>query len=662
VQVYSPDFASGDSISDAYPEGSLTTIVIGGVQAGQSLAFNFLKSEQPSQVTSSQDSCTLAAQDGTEVVRSIAFTSSRSLDYLTISEEAPSSASGAYSQFGGSRQPLQAAWAEGGSVLRGQIGPVSAGQNRLQVGFFVSEPFALGEGARSYAQLGNGSQRVSYVLSLENVSVDCSSAQVMLSEPFAVSGFTSLPLGGGKVSQAAASSSPSGSQMAFVLSPLSAGSSPRIAVSYVISNPDSALAGALQQAQLQVLYYNRSSDVLLLSEAEALSAQNRTEEALSLLSSMLQQGQQLSSGGFVAYRQFLDENASAGSQLASALLVQSQLSGGNMSEAAAQLSLIAAKFSDALEGASAQAQAGDYPGALSSLKKAESAFHSSLSTLAWKAVSDSQEQYAKARKAADPSQPYAPEAQKEISGAQSLFAQGDYLGAFTSSAQAEASMSSADDAVAATNTAASAQEALLAEQFASLKQDAASLLSIYSSEYSVLSSQSKRQLPVTPSDVQSQIDDAAKAMAAASKSSVEPRQALAQANASYQALSAVHKLIGDSIVQIRSLAQSSLQVARTAAAQISTQPGADASQIQDEVSRAEDFYSNALYADSLVSSENAISAANLLLSQSSGGIDAKTVLLAAVSIAFVAGAAYFFLSGGRKGAKKEKKELPKAEG
>ena len=662
VPVYSSDFVSGDAISDAYPNGSAAVIALDGVQAGGSLAFNFQKAEQPAQITSSQDSCALSSQDGAQVVRSIAFSSSRSLDYLGISELASSSASDAYAQFGGSRQPLQVAWAEGGSALQGRIGPVSQGRNSLSVGFSVSQPFAVRQGARSYTLIGNGSQQVSFVLSLENVSLDCSSAQIEISEPFAVSGFSALPLaGGGKVSQAVAASSPSGSQMSFLLSPLAAGSSPQVAVSYVVSDPQLALSEALQQAQLQVLYYNRSSDALALSEAESLSAQNRSEEALSLLSAMLQQGQQLSAGGFADYRQFLDENASAASQLASALQAQSQLSTGNMTGAAAQLSVATAKFSDALAAASAQVQGSGYSGALSSVKKAEAAFRTSLSSLAWTAVSDAQEQYAKARKAADPAQPYAPTAQKGISGAQSLFAQGDYLGAFVDAAQADADMASADEAVASGDAAASAQEAALASQFASLKQETDSLLSNYSSEYSVLSSQSKRQLPTTPSALRGQIDDAAKAMAAASKPGVAPRQALEQANASYQSIAAAHKLVSDSLEQVRSLAQSSLEVARTAAAQAAKQPGADASQIAGEVSRAEEFYSNALYADSLVSSENAISAANLLLSQNSGGLDVRAVLIACASLAFIAAAAWFFLRGGRGGKKKEKKELPKAE-
>ena len=113
------------------------------------------------------------------------------------------------------------------------------------------------------------------------------------------------------------------------------------------------------------------------------------------------------------------------------------------------------------------------------------------------------------------------------------------------------------------------------------------------------------------------------------------------------------------------MADASLQVARLASSEAKQKSGgseSEAAQIADEVSRAENFYSNALYSDSLVSSERAISAANLLLSKSASGLDLKTVLLAAVSLAFIFGAAYYLLKGQRQSSeKKGKKELPKAE-
>ena len=133
-----------------------------------------------------------------------------------------------------------------------------------------------------------------------------------------------------------------------------------------------------------------------------------------------------------------------------------------------------------------------------------------------------------------------------------------------------------------------------------------------------------------------------------------------QANSSYWQLEALNALLLKSLGQIRSSSESSLQVARLAASEAEQKAqGEEASQIKDEVSRSEGFYAAALYADSLVSSERAISAANLLLAKNAGGIDAKAILLAAVSFAFVAAAAYYFLRHKGQGGKKEKKGIAK---
>ena len=68
-----------------------------------------------------------------------------------------------------------------------------------------------------------------------------------------------------------------------------------------------------------------------------------------------------------------------------------------------------------------------------------------------------------------------------------------------------------------------------------------------------------------------------------------------------------------------------------------------------------------MYADSLAASDRAIKAANAALSGSSGGDLLQPVLLAAVSLAFIAGAAYHFFSGMKKAQPAGKKEVPKAE-
>jgi hypothetical protein len=52
-------------------------------------------------------------------------------------------------------------------------------------------------------------------------------------------------------------------------------------------------------------------------------------------------------------------------------------------------------------------------------------------------------------------------------------------------------------------------------------------------------------------------------------------------------------------------------------------------------------------------------AANALIS-TNGGLDAKAILLAAISLVFVGGLAYYFVFMRKGGEKKDKKELKKA--
>ncbi len=661
VPVFSSDFLSGDRIVDAYSQKGATIILVPGAQAGQAFTFSFSKKGQPAQVTSSTDECASATQEAAQARRHISFFASREMDSLLISEQAPAGASSAQVKYAGSIFQLQPAWAAAGMMLEGAIGPVAAGQNTLEIGYLVSQPFTVSQGERSYGTAANGARKVSYAVSLGSVSVGCNYARIELSEPYAVSGFTATQLSGAKVSQSSSAASPGGSLLSFTLSPLQAGAQEQVAISYEISDAQSALASALSQAELQVLYYNRSRDIASLSQARLLAAQNRTEEALSLLSQMRKEGRELSAS-FADYQQFLSENSSATALLSFSLQAQSQLSGQNLTAASAQLALIASKLSEGLAASSAKAQDGDYAAATASARKAASDYRTALASLAWKAASDASDAYAKARQSATQDSLHLVAAQQAITDAQSLFAQGSHLGSFIRSSEASAELTLAAGDISGQNAASAAQLSAIQSRFASLRNDTSALLSQYSSQYAVLSSQSKRQLPITPSEAQGQIDDADKALSAALKPKPVSQQALLQANSSCQQLLSTHTLLQNSIWQIRSSSESSLQVARLAAAEAQGKAqGEEALQIKEEVSRAEGFYAAALYADSLVSSERAISAANLLLAKSAGGIDAKAALLAAVSFAFVAAAAYYFFSHKGKGRKKERKAMPKAE-
>lgn len=662
--LYSSDFISGDSFSEIYPENGKTTITVPGIGAGQKLDFKFEKKEQPAQTISSQEACSLATSQEAQVRRKIGFFATRRLSLLGISEPAPDSSYGGRLSYLGATQQLRLSWLHEGSVLEGETGPVEQGQGSVEVSFSVSNPYAISQGVRSYETLQGGAKRITYLLTLDGVSVNCGSALVWFSEPFEVSGFSATAVSGEKISQPVASSSPGGSQMSFVLSPLSQGKTSSILVSYELSDAASSLSDALRQAEMQVLYYNRSRDVSSLEEARRLAAQNRTEEALNLLSKMRQESMQISAS-YADYQKFLSENASASSLLSSALAAQFSLSAQNLTAGAAQLSGLVSKLNEGMLQASSLAEDGKYPQAAASAAKAASEFRTSLASLAWKAATDASEEYAKARKAhAGALSDGLAAAQLQMNGAQSLFSQGDHFGSYENSQLALQSLAAASDSLLAEGEASSAQAEKINADFASLRAKTGDLLAKYSAQFSALSSQSKRQLPITPSDAQDRMDAAEKGMAAATKAKPQGAASLSQANSSYQQLLSASNLVEQSLLQLRSMADASLRVARLAASEAKQKSGgeSEALQIADEVSRAENFYSNALYSDSLVSSERAISAANLLLSKSASGLDIKTVLLAAVSLAFILGAAYYLLGRGQGGGGKQgKKELPKAE-
>jgi len=660
--LYSSDFAWGDTFSEAYPENGKSTFIIYGISAGQTLDFKFEKKEQPAQIVSSQGACSLATSQQAQVSRQIGFFATRRLPSLGISEPAPESAYNGRMAYLGTTQPLHLSWQQDGSLLEGETGPVEQGQGYMNVSFFMSNPFTISQGARSYENLAGGAKRITYLLTLDGVSIDCASALVQFSEPFEVSGFSATAASGEKVSQAVFVSSPGGSQLSFVLSPISQGKNSNILVSYEVLDAASSLSEALKQAELQVLYYNRSRDISSLGEARRLAAQNRTDEALSLLSKMRQESLQISAS-YADYQKFLSENTTTGSLLSSALTMQSSLSAQNLTAGAAQLSALASKLNEGVLQASSLAEDGKYAQAAASAAKASSEFRASLASLAWKASTDASDGYAKARKTYSGTVPEGlVAAQSQIGEAQALFSQGDYLVSYEKSQQALQSLATASDSLLEQGADAAAQTEKINADFIALRAKTNDLLAKYSAQFSALTAQSKRQLPITPSDAQDRIDAAEKGMAAATKAKPQGAASLSQANSSYQQLLSVSTLLDQSLSQLRSMADASLQVARLASSEAKQKSGSEseASQIADEVSRAENFYSNALYSDSLVSSERAISASNLLLSKSASVLDIKTVLLAAVSLAFILGAAYYLLKGQKQGAeKKGKKELPK---
>jgi hypothetical protein len=677
VLLYSSDLQSGDSLSDAYPDKGKTTLIVPGIDSGQTLTFKFEKQSSPAQITSSENSCNLATENGAEATREISFFATRQLPSLEIAEEVPTAAASGSATCRGATIPLSLA-SDGSSsaVLSGKLQNIPQGKNYLSIAYAVPQPFLLSQGERSYQDLGLGTKKIAYEVSVANIALDCDSAQMRLPEQF--SGISSLavaPIGSEKVSKQQVLPEGAASRLAFTFSPLSKGSQPRFLVSFILTNSSEAVSQALSQAELQSSFYNRSSDAATLSQAKFLLSQNRTDEALSLLAKMRAQASSLdySQGGSAAYEK---ENSSAAELLASSLESQESLAAMGLISDAALLAKPTAALQAALVSAAGEAASGDYSKAASSARKAASEFRSSLSQLAWKSSEDASDAYAKARKSGIAPFPSAPankqdadanssqQAQSQIFEAQRLFTKGEHLWSFIASSQARASLQSLFDSSAQQESSAAASANSVASDFASLRTKTGALLATYSSFYSSLSGQSKRQLPFTPAQAQQKLDDAQKGLNAALKSN-SGTQSLAAANASYAKLESISASIESAIFSLQSSAESSLKVAKLALSEAKEKAGAeraaDVLQIESEVSKAENFLANSLYSDSIMSSDRAVSAANVLLSGRAGaGIDSKSILLGAISLIFIAAAVYYFAVAGKKQSNGgEKKKLEK---
>jgi hypothetical protein len=659
VPLYSSDLAGGDSLSDAYPDKGKSAIIVPSVSAGQRFSFQFSKKDQPAQITSSVEECELASEESADVAASISFVSSRALDALGIAYNVPSLSHKAAASYGGQSFPLSSS---SSGLLSGEISGVPQGKGSLSITYSVLSPFALSLSERSYETLPLGSKKVSFTAAT-TPSVGCKAGEISIFEPY--TGITNLsitPLSTGKVSHAAATPVGAETQISFSFSPLAKSKEQQFAISYVVQDPQQALSEALSQAEILVLTYNRTKDALALSEARALASQGRANDALAALSGLRRDAQTLSySTG--DYQLYLEEKASANARLEELLLFQQALANSNQARLP-QFSSALFKYQSSVSQASGEADNGAYSKAVTLIRKANSDLSSSLAALSLSSLNAASDEYAKARKAGagDSGQATLLLAKDALSGAQSSYSQGEFTKSLLSSSEASALIaaatgSSEEDAEKALSTA----EALRSS-YSSLRMQAESLLSNYSSQYSALSTQSRRQLPFTPAQAQSRLDEADKLLAASKKTSLSPQEALLQANSSHEKLSSFHASLSAALSSLEESAQSSLDVARAALLEAKSRASEeDAKQIGEEVSRAESFLANAMYADSLAASDRAIKAANAALSGSSGTNPLQPVLLAAVSVAFIAGAAYYFFSGRRKAPPSGKKEVPKAE-
>ncbi len=666
VPLYLPDFVGGDKISDSFYDEGKTNIELSEVLPYQRFFFSFESADQPAQLTSSYDICSIATEQEAQINRKIEFFSSRALGLLSVAEPAPNFSSDAHAAYSGKSFPLSAFSEDGKEFIKGTITDVKQGKNSLEISFRARHPFEVVDREKEYETLQQGAKKVSYIIELSGISVDCPTALVSIAEPFlGISNFAATSLGQEEISDKALLHAGSTTYMRFSLSPLMKNTRPKVLISYTIKNSSSALEEALAQAELQVAYYNSTKDALLLSEAKALAAQNKSNQAMEILSSMRKQAEKLSYSN-ADYQLFLHEKSVAEMEITASQSIQAELLGSNLTEAASQLSSAIFEYSSSVSLASDEADAKGYAKALSGLRKARTKFHSSIALLSSKNSALAAKEYAKARKDATQSEERGfSYAQQQISESQRLYSQGELSLSLLSSARARHALANIVDSRLDTGIQQKQQAEKIREQFSGLLTKTQELLSTYSSQHSSLSGQSKKQLAITPSAAQKKITDAQKLSESSSKPTRTPQDSLSQANKSYQDLLSVHQLLENSLSSLQESASSSLRVAKIALSEVLQKAGEEdeqqAQQINDEVSKAESFLANLLYADSLMSSERAIRSSNSFLEAKQNHVfDVKSILIAAISIAFVAAAAYYFFKRQKQG-KKEKKELPKEE-
>lgn len=681
IPLYSSDNHSGDAIIDASPEGKspaaagqanwqMNEITVPSVAARQEFNIVFEKQDSPAQQTSLSRSCAEATQERAEETVAIDFSAARALDALLVSSSAPMGADSAALAYNGMRYPAELHSSGTGLEAEGAIRNVADGENSLAFQLSAANPFSLAIINRTLQNIGNGKTRVDYVTEVSSQSLDCRKASIILSEPYSgVEDYSVSAISGEFATPREPIAIGAGSLLGFSFSPLRMGGPQLFAVSFTIKNASQALSEALQNAELAAQMFNRTNDLDAIADAKRLAALNRTDAALSAVLAIQDSQKTISTAD---YKLFVSENSSAGGLLGSALAAQNNLAGQNFAAPAAQLASLTSQLQSEISKAGSLAEAGKYKSAADALRSASSAFRASLSSLAWKASSQAADDYAKAKKSAQGA--HADEL-SEIEGAVSLsqrqFSSGSQLDSFASSSLAQSRLSMLQTLFAQDSEQTKAAIWRISSDFSSLQKKAEEALSAYSSQYASLTTQSKRKLPITPADAQKALQDAIKGMEKAAGAKDPAGETLLAANGSYASLADLVGKLGAASSSLKSSARSSLGLAKAglseAKQKASPSDSGDISAIEKEVDKADGLFADSLYSDSLASSDRALSAASLFVQKKAGqgALEPKTMALGAVSVLFIAAAAYYFwqsrASGKSKGKRDERREVPKAE-
>jgi len=669
LPLFTSDAHSDDRITDAYPEGGKSLISIPSVSPYQEFSFVFEKQGLPAHFTTISRSCQEATSEFASANADAEFFAAHNISSLRAPLQVPQGAIRAGISYGGMNYPAQLAYEGDALVAGGTIKNVPAGKNRLSFDYAVARPFSIAASNRSIQRAGNGGLLVSYVITASSQSLECDSALVRLSEPYpGLEEFEVIPLGSETVSdeKAIRAGAGGGSIIGFSYKPLRTGIPQEFAVSFALSNSTQAFADALQNAETVASIFNRTQDLQSIADAKALASLNRTDEALLLLTNLQESQKEIFSPD---YDRFISENSSAAGLLSSALAYQSSLAIQNLTSASAQLAALTSAFQSEMEKALSYADAGKYAQAANAAATASSNFRSSLSSLAWKSSSQAMDGYAKARKVAHGARSgELAEIEGQIALSQQQFSSGNQLESFGASSRALRGIAALQTLFELDKSDAKISVQKTAAEFSTLQKQVEASISAYSQQYSALSAQSKKSMPITPTDAQKAMQDAVRGMDKASSAAEPTQQTLALANESYSSLESLAIKIESVLAGLEKLADSSLNLAKIALSEArqkaAPEDAGEVASMQNELDKAGSMFLNSLYADSLASSDRVLSAATLFIQSKSGAqsISPQQIALGVVSVLFVAGAAYYFWSSARGGGKpKGKVEIPRAE-
>jgi tetratricopeptide (TPR) repeat protein len=470
---------------------------------------------------------------------------------------------------------------------------------------------------------------------LKNSKLDCDSAKISI--PFIYSKISNLSVistTGKKISSI--NTIPKNS-LSFSFSPLLKDVEEKFIISFIVENQTEAFYEAQSRANLLLNLSNQTQIKDLIQKAEILAKLNKTEEALFLLDKATQEALVFSSekSQYNSLSQSLDEMTKKSQEILSQLPESQKIDFLKYYDKLIQQSTLSEEYY----------AAGEYAKASSNLRKGISDFRSNIASFAWNLLDKANELYSKSKNKNQFSQFLIKKGSEEFSNGQIL--------------ESILSLSLAIDKLSQ-NQSENYDWASLESDYSKLKIELEDLIFNFTWQYNSLSAQSKRKLPLTPSEAQKSFSSEKKSFENLILKKDE--KSFLAANKSLSSLLSLKKSISESLDSIKSSANSTLQVAKIAVSEIKSKIQDEnlVKEVEEELTKSQELFSNGLYADSLVKSDKIISTANSLLSSNKKeSPDLKVVFLGIVSVLFLILIAYYFWSSSKE--KKEPKKIIKNE-